>query len=208
MESPLSSRLAGGVSLAGVLSCAGRGPLHIYCAIHAHSKKGRSLGVLVNTPFTKFTKAKGKGKDGVLSNHASNLYHQAKAFISTYEDPDSRIDSLVITKQKKKQSDENKHILSEIVETILLLGRQGMSLRGHRVKAEGLRCSLTKGANIVALVVLKNGLHPVKSLSVKLQRRDSDIYKAYGLIDFVIDEVQSMRTNVEEVWDGWYNEVA
>ena len=30
------------------------------------------------------------------------------------------------------------------------------------VKAEGLRCSLTSGTSITSLVVLKNGLQPIK----------------------------------------------
>ncbi|XP_071499270.1 52 kDa repressor of the inhibitor of the protein kinase-like [Diadema antillarum] len=74
------------------------------------------------------------------------------------------------------------------------------------VKAEGLRCSLTSGTHISALVILKNGLQPVKALSVKLQKRDSDIFKAYGHIDFVTKEIQSMRVNIDEVWDEWFME--
>nr|XP_054770920.1 52 kDa repressor of the inhibitor of the protein kinase-like [Lytechinus pictus] len=74
------------------------------------------------------------------------------------------------------------------------------------VKAEGLRCSLTSGTHISALVVLKNGLQSVKALSVKLQKRDSDIFKAYGHIDFVTKEIQSMRVNIDEVWDEWFIE--
>lgn len=74
------------------------------------------------------------------------------------------------------------------------------------VKAEGLRCSLTSGTHISALVVLTNGLQPVKALSVKLQKRDSDVFKAYGHIDFVTKEIQSMRVNIDEVWDEWFIE--
>ena len=48
------------------------------------------------------------------------------------------------------------------------------------VKAEGLKHSLISGIHITALVVLKNGLQPVKMLSVKLRKRDSDICKAPG----------------------------
>ncbi len=78
--------------------------------------------------------------------------------------------------------------------------------RDTKVKAEGLRSSLTSGTNIAALVVLKNGLHPVKGLSVKLQKRDRDICEAYSHIDFVVSEVQSMRQNVDETWEEWYSE--
>lgn len=41
----------------------------------------------------------------------------------------------------------------------------------------------------------------VKALSVKLQKRDNDIYRAYGHIDFVISEVQTMLSDIDAVWD-------
>lgn len=49
--------------------------------------------------------------------------------------------------------------------------------RDTLVKASGLMSSLTNFRNIMALVVLRNGLHPVKGLSSKLQKSDSDIYQ-------------------------------
>ena len=60
-----------------------------YCAIYAHSNKS-TLGVVVKIPFTRFSRT--KGKDGILTNHASTVYHQeafdrAKAFINSYQNP-------------------------------------------------------------------------------------------------------------------------
>lgn len=78
--------------------------------------------------------------------------------------------------------------------------------RESLVKAEGLKYSLTSSTHITALVTMKNGLQPVKALSVKLQKRDNDIYRAYGHIDFVISEVQTMRSDIDAVWDEWYKE--
>ena len=76
------------------------------------------------------------------------------------------------------------------------------------VKAEGLRCSLTSGMHITALVILKDGLQPVKGLSIKLQKRDSDIYETYDHINFVVKEVQSMHVNIDELWDEWFSEAS
>lgn len=73
--------------------------------------------------------------------------------------------------------------------------------RESLVKAEGLKYSLTSSTHITALVTMKNGLQPVKALSVKLQKRDNDIYRAYGHIDFVISEVQTMLSDIDAVWD-------
>ena len=51
--------------------------LQVYCAIFASSlmtQDSQPLGVLVKTPFTKFTKA--QGKDSALTAYVENLYHQ------------------------------------------------------------------------------------------------------------------------------------
>ena len=74
------------------------------------------------------------------------------------------------------------------------------------IKADGLRSSLTSATSIIAIEVLKNGLHPVKGLNVKLQTRAADIYEAYRHIDFVINEVQCLRNDAEETWKEWYSE--
>ena len=72
------------------------------------------------------------------------------------------------------------------------------------MKAEGLKCSLTTGTHIT-VGGSQNGLKLVKALSVKLQKRVSDIYRAYGYINFVTKEVQSMRMNVDEVRNDWFS---
>ena len=66
-----------------------------------------------------------------------------------------------------------------------------------RDKATGLKCALMNFQNIVALVVLQSGLGTVKGLSSKLQKRNSDIYHAYQMIDSVITDVVEMRESVD-----------
>lgn len=56
---------------------------------------------------------------------------RAKAFLSTYDHPENRIDSLV-NSELLMQSDMNKHILRTIVEAVLFCGKQGIPIRGHR----------------------------------------------------------------------------
>ena len=43
--------------------------------------------------------------------------------------------------------------------------------------------SLRNGGNIIALVILVNGLDIVKGLSIKLQKRDADVFATYNLIE-------------------------
>ena len=51
-------------------------------------------------------------------------------------------------------------------------------------KAIGLGSSIKRFENIVAFIVMKNVLYPLKSISAKLQKRDLDVYDAYVRILF------------------------
>lgn len=105
-----------------------------YCVLfRARLNKGH-LGTLVKTPLKKFNKA--KGKDGYLTAHDAHEYHHdavvlGKAFLSTYTNPEARVDAIV-ERKGKAVSDQNKHILSVIVGAVKLCGMQGLPLRGHR----------------------------------------------------------------------------
>ena len=76
------------------------------------------------------------------------------------------------------------------------------------IKAEGLRHSLQAGCNIycntVSLIVLLNGLDPLKGLSAKLQKRDADVVSAYAFIDTAIDNVTEVRSTFDSVWAQWF----
>ena len=105
-----------------------------YCVLFAKLTTGGMLGTLVKTPFRNFSKA--KGKDGYLTTRNIADYHhdavqRGKSFIKTFTNPDTRIDSL-LDAEHQAQSDENKHILSVIVDSVKLCGMQGIPLRGHR----------------------------------------------------------------------------
>ncbi|XP_071477426.1 52 kDa repressor of the inhibitor of the protein kinase-like [Diadema antillarum] len=75
-----------------------------------------------------------------------------------------------------------------------------------RTRAQGFMASLRNGRNIIALVILVNGLDTVKGLSTKLQKRDADVVAAYNLIDTAIDEVRRMRADFDSVWRNWCTE--
>lgn len=75
-----------------------------------------------------------------------------------------------------------------------------------RTKANGLRSFFCNFENIVTLVVLRNVLCVAKGLAIKLQKKDQDVYEAYLMIDFVINELLKMRETIDEVWLAWFNE--
>ena len=56
----------------------------------------------------------------------------------------------------------------------------------------------------VAFSILFNGLEPLKPLVIKLQKRNSDICKAYQMIDKVITDIRHLRENIDHGFDHWY----
>lgn len=92
-------------------------------------------GVLVATPFTNFRKATG-GKDGILTSHETLQYHNdammaGSEFKGCLNNPEQTV-PFMISASNQSQYEINFHILRSIVDTVLLRGKQHISLRGHR----------------------------------------------------------------------------
>ena len=89
--------------------------------------------MLVASALTKYDRL--LGKDGYLTSHNNNTYHKmalikASNFTTSAEQGTSIKSQLDIA--RKQLIVENRQRLSPIVTTIILCGRQNMSLRGHR----------------------------------------------------------------------------
>ena len=52
-----------------------------------------------------------------------------------------------------------------------------------RMKAQGLMASFPSFQTIATFIITKNVLDEVQSLSVKLQKRDQDVYEALTMVD-------------------------
>ena len=90
--------------------------------------------MLVTKPLMNLKRA--LGTDDILPTHEKAEYHinatvLANSFITTYENPTLRFDN-IIEKCSNEQYQNNLHVLEKIISTIVLLGRQGLPLRGHR----------------------------------------------------------------------------
>ena len=48
-------------------------------------------------------------------------------------------------------------------------------------------------------------LSVLKPLSVKLQKRDLDVYEAYTNSNNVTDSLQDIRDNIEDIWTEWFD---
>ncbi|XP_072039158.1 uncharacterized protein [Amphiura filiformis] len=104
-----------------------------YCALFA--KKREKLGVLVNKPFTRWTKV-----SKVLGGHGENKYHidayrDAKIFQRSNEHPEEHID-VCLNKELIQKIEENRHIVKCAAECILFCGKQCIGLRGDKEKRD------------------------------------------------------------------------
>ena len=60
-------------------------------------------------------------------------------------------------------------------------------------------------AFIITLLTAMKCLFVLKPLSVKLQKRDLDVYEAYTNSNNVTDDLQDIRDNIEDIWTEWFD---
>lgn len=102
-----------------------------YCLPCVLFGQKENLGVLVSRPFTKWTKV-----SNILKAHENNKYHgdaviAADDFKRNMQNPLNGIDVAIET-QRKQTIAENREIIASIAKCIVVCGRQGIALRGHR----------------------------------------------------------------------------
>ena len=127
------------------------------------------LNQLVLSPLTKFNKL--TGKDGALSQHNTHIYHvnavsSAAAFVSNIEKPELDIHNQ-INQQRKELVLENRKRLIPIVQSIIFLGRQNISLRGHRDDSAIQEDSTANEGNFRALLRYRSSYDPDLSDQLK-----------------------------------------
>ena len=76
-----------------------------------------------------------------------------------------------------------------------------------RVRAQGLKASLSSFQMIATFIITKSVLDEVKSLSSKLQKRDQDVYEALTMVKKVIKELTDIRSNINDTFSLWYTEI-
>ena len=130
----------------------------------------KELGVLVNKPLTNFKKATAD------EHFHGKLFHKsateaAIVFIKMQKNKALSIDQQLCS-LRREQIAKNRLILRSIVETVILCGRQGMALRGHRDDRTHVEFDpLSNHGNFIALLqfrihagdkLLKEHLHTAR----------------------------------------------
>ena len=76
-----------------------------------------------------------------------------------------------------------------------------------RIKAQGLKSSLSSFVTIATFIITKTVLDEAKSLSAKLQKRNQDIYEALGMVESVIKNLGDIRSSLDSIFPSWYSQI-
>ena len=102
------------------------------CAIFAPDKVGGNTpGQFVSKPFDSWVKMSERSKSHMqLEYHLVSLA-KMREFLSRYEHPSTAV-NVVMDTQAKQMMEKNKKVIESLLKIVLLCGKQGLSLRGHR----------------------------------------------------------------------------
>ena len=73
-----------------------------------------------------------------------------------------------------------------------------------RTKANGFLATIAQFKFIVTMITVMKCLSVLKPLSIQLQKRDSDIYKAYTQVGSVKSDLKAIREQIEVHFSRWY----
>ena len=184
-----------------VFSVAEQGYFCKFCALFvvgqtAGFRKSTPLKKLVTQALTNFDSL--TGKCGDLTVHEQYQYHRqaveaAQDFVFSYENPQAEVSNM-LSSARQQQVEENRKIISSVVETVLLCGRQNIALRGHRDDGD-LMDTVNQG-NFRALLLYRMNAGDV-TLQKHLEtssRRNTYISKTIQneIIDCCKDELQAI----------------
>ena len=102
------------------------------CAIFApDSIRGQALKQFVTQPFKMWIRGLEKIREHALLEYHLTAIAKRQAFKSTYENPSRAIDT-AFDKEIRSRMHDNQIILESLFRIVMLCGKQGFALRGHR----------------------------------------------------------------------------
>ncbi|XP_048588479.1 52 kDa repressor of the inhibitor of the protein kinase-like [Nematostella vectensis] len=73
-----------------------------------------------------------------------------------------------------------------------------------RTRANGLLSTMSKFEFTITMITVMKCLSVVKQLSIQLQKRASDIYRAYSQVSSVKEDLQAPRRDIDVLFVKWY----
>lgn len=117
-----------------------------------HQVGGQNLGQFVCEPFRNWTKASNRATD-----HAKRPYHRdamvaMAEFIARYKNPSLAID-VAMNSRLSQTMEANIKVVESLLKVVILCGKQGLALRGHRDdKVDWQTAETSNEGNFVELV--------------------------------------------------------
>ena len=143
----------------------------------------------VSTGFQKWKSALEKFRAHQNSSAHKSAVLTWKVAKRTRNNPETNVVCLV-NHQRKKEIDENREYLKNIIETLIFIGRQGISLRGHRENSE----SLNKG-NFLELLQLRANDNEL--INCFFRNKEKGItYTSHGIQEELLDIIGKNMTDI------------
>ena len=132
------------------------------CVFFAPDKaSGQILGQFVTTPFKSCIKMSEKA-----TTHAKKDYHlfamtKMNEYLSRYENPSQTVNTL-LDNESRRIVENNRKVVESLLKIVLLCGKQGLALRGHRDDKLNWedKCSFNEG-NFIQLVRFRAETDPI-----------------------------------------------
>ena len=170
-------------------------------------------GVLVATPFTNFRKA--TGKDGILTSHEKLQYHKdammaGSEFKGCLNNPEQTV-PFMMSASNQSQYEINIHILRSIVDTVLLCGKQNISLRGHRDTFSDNTLTVSNKGNFLAILQLMASKDSLLQTHLNSCHRNASYTSKTiqnEIIDIIGDQIRSSMTECLNQEDAFFAIIA
>ena len=78
--------------------------------------------------------------------------------------------------------------------------------RDAKTRAQGLLATMQSSEFIMAFVIVKNCLHILRGMTMKLQKRDIDTIVAYSMIEETQKKLVALRRNIVQEHEEWFKE--
>ena len=92
---------------------------------------GQDFGQFVIKPFKSWGKVFQKASAHAVKNYQLSSMTRMTEFLARYENPSQSI-SVIVDSELQRVMDTNQKVLESLIKIILLCGKQGLALRGHR----------------------------------------------------------------------------
>ena len=177
------------------------------CAIFAPEEVGGNTpGQFVSKPFNSWVKMSERSKYHMRLEYHLDSLARMREFLSRYEDPTTAV-NVVMNTAAKQLMEKNKKVIESLLKIVMLCGKQGLPLRGHRddgVNFEHVSADSNQG-NFLELVHFRSETDEVLASHLKHAPRNA-LYTSKTIQNSLIEVVRQcmLKDIISEVKKARY----